>query len=63
MISIKIVPLISDLGKTPLSVPSIFKGVLALVLTDPNKKAKITNTVTNKKTRHLGILPYKKTLF
>ena len=30
MISIKIVPLISDLGKTPLSVPSIFKGVLAL---------------------------------
>ena len=30
MISIKIVPLISDLGKTPLSVPSIFKGVLGL---------------------------------
>ena len=31
MISIKIVPLISDLGKTPLSVPSIFRGVLVLV--------------------------------
>ena len=31
MISIKIVPLISDLGKTPLSVPSIFKGVLGLL--------------------------------
>ena len=30
MILIKIVPLISDLGKTPLSVPSIFKGVLDL---------------------------------
>ena len=28
MISIKIVPLISDLGKTPLSVPSIFRVVL-----------------------------------
>ena len=32
MIFIKIVPFISALGKTPLSVPSIFRVVLDLVL-------------------------------